>query len=350
MTSASTQLLGLTLPDGWAVTSVIPRAANGSGGMFSQSYIVEKGAQKAFLKALDFSLAFQPGEDTLTMLAQFISAFENERDVLDHCAGRRFSKVALAIGHGEIQIPNMGPMEGRVFYLIFEMAAGDVRRQMNAMLAEDVLWCVRAINAVALGLWQVHRDRIAHQDIKPSNILEYARSDFKVADFGRSSRISKPIYYDSFVFPGDRTYAPPELLYGHINPDFVPRRIGTDLYMLGNLTAFVFTGSNVTAKLLSAIAPQHHWTQWGQSYADVLPYLEEGFARTMEDISADLPQEVKDEARALIAELCQPDLLKRGHPKGIGRGDQYSLERYVSQLDQLVRRVEMRLRAAGRVA
>jgi eukaryotic-like serine/threonine-protein kinase len=49
----------------------------------------------------------------------------------------------------------------------------------------------------------------------------------------------------------------------------------------------------------------------------------------------------------LIERLCDPDLSQRGHPRGIGRGNQYSLERYVSQLDLLAKRLELKIRIAG---
>ena len=80
-------------------------------------------------------------------------------------------------------------------------------------------------------------------------------------------------------FPGDRTYAPPELLYEYVVNDFVPRRIGTDLYMLGNLAAFLFTGVNVTESIMANIDMQHHWTKWRGTYLEVLPYLQEAFGK-----------------------------------------------------------------------
>lgn len=144
-------------------------------------------------------------------------------------------------------------MEGRVYYLIFESALGDVRSQIDEDAALDAYWCLRALGHTNLGLWQLHRHLIAHQDLKPSNILLYPDDTFRVADLGRSSQQGHQIAHDHYNIPGDRTYAPPELLYGYTHPDFKIRRFGGDLYLLGNLAAFLFSGANVTELLLTHI-------------------------------------------------------------------------------------------------
>ena len=344
MTTAAAQLVGMTLDGGWIVGRILDRPEYASGGAFSQSYIAERNGEMAFLKALDFSQAFEPGKDTLKELGQFIASFENERDVLDHCKGKRLSHVTLAIGHGFVDVPGMNRMEGRVYYLLFEMADGDVRRQMSRLTAADALWCMEALRSVALGLLQVHRERIAHQDVKPSNVLAFGADDFKVADFGRASSVGRSIYYDDWVFPGDWTYAPPELQYGFIHPDFVPRRMGTDLYMLGNIAAFLFGGTNMTASIFSRLDPQHYPRNWGGEYAAVVPYLQEAFARALSALKLELPSDIADEIIAMIRQLCEPDLARRGHPRGIGKHDQYSLERYVSRLDHLKKELTIKER------
>ena len=162
--SAADKLQGLTLLGGWKVTGHLARNPNGTGGTFSQSYIAEKDGKVGFVKAFDFNKAFEPGVDTLETLRILTAAYHHECDVLDHCSDRRLSKVVLAIDKGEVQVPNMGTMEGRVYYLIFERAEGDVRCQMDSSTSFDALWCMKALRDVSLGLWQLHREMIAHQD------------------------------------------------------------------------------------------------------------------------------------------------------------------------------------------
>ncbi|MDX8458187.1 serine/threonine-protein kinase [Mesorhizobium humile] len=346
--TASAQLEGLDLRDGWRVIRNLPRNPNGSGGTFSNSYLAEKNGRVAFVKAFDFSDAFEPGVDTLKRLAVLVSSYEHERDVLEHCRGRRLSHVAVAIDHGYVDVPNLGQVEGRVYYLLFEQAAGDIRCQMDEAQTSDLVWCMRALRSVCLGLAQVHREIIAHQDLKPSNVLAYDDGVFKIADFGRSSKRGASIWHDDLRFPGDRTYAPPELLYGFVAPDFVPRRMGTDLYMLGNLAAFLFTGTNMTGSLLARLDPQHHWTKWSSDYAGVLPYVQEAFARVLEELEGRLPAEVKSFVLGFVRQLCNPEPKRRGHPKAIGRPDQYYCERYIAELTHTVTLLELRARVAAR--
>ena len=347
--TASARLLGITLDEGWLVFESIARSPRQSGGTFSHSYLARKGNRIGFVKAFDFSIAFEPGADTLSMLRSLTTSYEHERDVLDLCREKRLSHVVVAINSGQVTVPDMNDVEGRVYYVIFEKAEGDIRRQMDETTASDAAWCMSALRCVCLGLWQIHRQFIAHQDLKPSNILCYDEAVFKVADFGRSSRRGHSIWHDDESFPGDKTYAPPETLYGYLHPDFVARRVGSDIYMLGNIAAFLFTGVNVTASLFSQLDPQFHWRSWNGDYTDVLPYLQEAFSRVLEDIEARLPDVVRAEISPLVRELCTPDLKTRGYPKRIGTFDQYSLERYVTRLTNSVWKAGGNIRARRRV-
>ncbi|NTF91688.1 protein kinase domain-containing protein [Rhizobium rhizogenes] len=342
--SAADKLEGLELSNGWKVTKHLARNPNGSGGTFSQSYLVEKDGKVGFLKAFDFWQAFEPNVDTAQAIQHLTAAYNHEREILTHCGNRKLSNVVLAIDNGSVQVPDMAAMDGRVFYLIFEMAAGDVRVQMSTETSFDALWCLAALRDISLGLWQVHREMIAHQDAKPSNVLMYNGPSFKVADFGRSSRRGHTAPHDDFKVAGDGGYAPPELLYGFLHADFIPRRIGCDLYMLGNLAAFLFSGTNSTALLFSHMHPEHHPDNWGGTYEEVLPYLRAAFSMVLSDLEPLIDERIRSEIMPVIAQLCDPELARRGHPKSIGKQNQYSLERYVSQLDLLAKRLAIKIR------
>ncbi len=279
------------------------------------------------------------------MLQLLTSAYNHEREILEHCGNKRLSHVVLAIDSGETIVPGLGSIEGRVYYLIFEMAACDVRVQMDISKACDALWCMRALRDVSLALWQIHRELIAHQDTKPSNVLAYAGPVFKLADFGRSSRRGVPSPFDGFPIAGDRGYAPPELIYGFTHPDFTARRVGCDLHMLGNLAAFLFTGVNITALLLSKLDDQHRPQRWSGSYHEVLPYLQNAFSNVLEDIAPMIDIRARNDVVSIIRELSNPDLAKRGDLARVGRPDQYSLERYVSRTDLIAKRLSVRLAA-----
>ena len=342
--TAAAQLLGMSLPDGWKVIKQIDRSHFGSGGTFSHCYLADRRGRIAFVKAFDFSSAFEDNVDTVHVLSLLTASYEHERDVLEHCRGRNLSHVAAAIGHGHISVPMLGLIEGRVYYLLFERADGDIRRQMDKTDSLGAVWCMRTFRHICLALWQIHRELIAHQDVKPSNILSYDRATTRLADFGRSSRRGHSIWHDDIPIAGDRSYAPPELLYGYIGPAFEKRRLGTDVYMLGNIAAFLFTGVNLTASLMANLHPDLHHKNWKSSYATLLPYLEEAFARVLEDIENELAPVLRSDLMPILYQLGNPDLARRGHPKRLGTRMQFSLEPYVSILTRLTKEVEIMTR------
>src|SRR5205807_1360538 len=50
------------------------------------------------------------------------------------------------------------------------------------------------------------------------------------------------------------------------------------------------------------------------AYADVLPYLNDSFARLLETFSQSVPPIVREDMRQIVAQLCEPDPVYRGHP------------------------------------
>ena len=348
--NAAEQLEGITLDGGWKVVRRVSHVPS-SGGMFSVPYIVQdKDGKEHFLKALDFSGAFSdPKVDASRALQDMTSAYNHERDILEHCKDRRLSRVVVAVTHGYTQVPCFGIIEGRVAYLIFELAESDVRQQVDLKNRLDCLISLSILNDVTLGMMQLHKEAIAHQDLKPSNVLTYGDGGCRVGDFGRSSRRGYHVWLDNLGVVGDRTYAPPEQLYSHFHPDFVIRRVGCDLYLLGNLAAFLFSGINITASVFSRLDAAFHYSRWGGTYEQVLPHLQHAFSQVLADLDTVVDPLVRIEVATMVRELCNPDLARRGHRKGIGSASQYSLERYKSYTDLLLKRttVSARLRGAA---
>ncbi len=94
---------------------------------------------------------------------------------------------------------------------------------------------------------------------------------------------------------------------------------------------------------------QFHWRNWHGTYDEVLPQVTQAFTRVLEDLQTQIPEEVRPEIIQIVRELCNPDLSRRGHPRGIGGYAQYSLERYVSRLDLLCKRLEITQRMQKKV-
>jgi len=341
---AAHMLTGLELPGGWLVVEKVERAKDATGGNFSVGYIVERKRGKAFLKALDYSFAFS-SDNTAQILEAMTSAHNFEVEVLGHCAQRRMDRIVLALDQGELVVDGAEGF-GNVSYLIFELADGDIRHALASIgAAFDYAWTLRMLHHAAGGLWQMHRGGLAHQDLKPSNVLTFGPASSKLGDLGRASRRDVAAPHDGLTCAGDPQYAPPELLYRHVPKDWAARRQACDMYLLGSLAMFAFSGASATAAILAYVPDAQRPQNWADSYSAVLPHLRVAFARAVDEFESGLPVALVSELVPMVRQLCDPDPTLRGHPRtrAMRNATPFSLERYVSQLDLLARRAEIGL-------
>lgn len=351
---AAYRMLGVELEGGWIVTQPLtyridPRTglpatdAYGSGGNFSVGYVVERAGQRAFLKAINL-IRIKGARDIIKEMTRITDTVNFEREIHRICGTDRMTRVVLAIDNGQV---TLGPnTEDVVPYLILELADGDVRRQLRRVDAAVLLaWKLRAMHHTATGLMQLHKRGIAHQDVKPSNIMGFdAGRIFKVGDFGRSARLGAAPPHEEYPFAGDPTYAPPELLYGQLDPNWQVRRIACDLHLLGSMLCFFVMGHGTTPLLMNMIDVVHrpialrgHWTG---PYSDVLPYVRTAMTEVAALFAAAAPAALSDILTTTLIELCEPDPAKRGHPRARAQvnGSKYALERYVSLFNELAER------------
>jgi serine/threonine protein kinase len=340
MSTAAEELLGEELANGWVVIQKLPPAPKGSVGYFSLGYIVEQETSKrrGFLKALDYARILT-GEDPAAVMLEQTRAFTFERDILRICRARRLDRVIEVIDEGSVIPKGRGPTEV-VQYLIFELADGDARRQSNATNRYDAAWALRALHHVATGLSQLHRQRIAHQDMKPSNVLTFGPGLSKVGDLGRAASQGNMAPHDDFLVAGDAAYAPPESLYGAPPTDWNARRFGCDQYLLGSLISSFFLGAAITPLVQERLDPAHRRRAWRGDYGEVLPYLrratDEVVAMLKSELVGGLPEHLRERLVSALRELCEPDYRRRGHPRDFGASEnQFSLVRYVALFNLL---------------
>jgi len=81
--------------------------------------------------------------------------------------GRR---VIRAIGQGSIAIKGF-PNE--IHYLLLELADNDLRGHATQRKTLDNALNMRILHQVALAIETLHFNQIAHQDLKPSNVLMF---------------------------------------------------------------------------------------------------------------------------------------------------------------------------------
>lgn len=329
-------LEGMRLPEGWVVGE---RAGNGrkvSGGVFSAGYKVQNDdGRMAFLKAIDF---YEAGfaADPARALQPLIETFNFERDILEMCRERNLDRVVRYIADGKVMLNGHA-----VQYLVFELADCDIRGQMDVLERIDLAWQLRVLHHIATGMRQLHGLRIAHQDLKPSNVLVFRDGVFKLGDLGKASHPDYNPPHEEEDLPGDRSYSPPELLYGHRLPDWKKRRLGADLYLLGSMVVFMFTRASMTALIQKELEHFHHWQEWRGSYEQILPFIRDAFGRALLKIQDEVPSEIRSELMPMIRQLCDPDPELRGHPRN--RAVPYELERYLNELNLLARKAELKL-------
>ena len=337
-------LEGIDIDGGWTVLGKLTRKKISTGGHFSVGYKVRsKDGREAFLKALDFSAASHD-PDPARALQRLTEAYNYERDLLTKCKDRKLSRVMVPISEGSVNVPGFG-IFSPVHYLVFELASGDIRDVLDEFDAFDLLWCLRSLHNVAVGLKQLHGVGIAHQDLKPSNVLIVKDEGTKVSDLGRASDRSSPSPFDSLRVPGDLGYAPPELHYANTIIDGFEKRVLSDLYLLGSLFFFHFARVSGAHALRSKL----QGSKLGNtSFKQDLPYFQHAFEESLTDLRIEVQKTAKDlteHIMEMVQQLCDPDPTQRGDPRWKDSVvPKYDLQRYISRLDMLCKKVQIGLR------
>jgi serine/threonine protein kinase len=252
------------------------------------------------------------------------------------------TRVVRGLDSGEAVVP--GSILGRVPYIIFEMAPhGDIRRHMASLQKSgsiDIAWKLRALHHIAVGILQLHSRGVAHQDLKPSNVLVFD-GGCKIGDLGCSTRrgIAGPL--DNLPVAGDLKYSPIECFYGIRNQDWDQRR-GHDMFLLGSMIVFMFANVSMLALIEKILDPKFYPSAANNDYNAVLPYIQNAFAMALADFRTHIPdQELASALSQIISELCNPDPTLRGIPQVRGARPRFAAEVYVSRLNRLARREEL---------
>jgi eukaryotic-like serine/threonine-protein kinase len=332
MSTPAEQLTGQILDDGWVVGDLIPRTGAQTGGHFSCSYgVTNSDGRPAFLKAMDYTSALKSA-DPANELNILTSAFLFERQVLQLCLDRKMSRIVRAIGGGTASVGGSA-----VQYLIFEEAKGDIRKYLDTVKQFDLVWTLTCIHNICVGVRQLNGASIAHQDLKPSNVLHFPDEGQKLADLGRAWHKSLLSPHDGLPCAGDMGYAPPELLYRYLAPDESDRRFGADFYLVGSMVLFLFTGMRASQILVSELDPHHHPRIWLGTYEDLLPYLRHAFSLNLATVRGSFPDKVLGEEIAdVFQQMCDPDIATRGDRLHTAKhGSRFGLERFVQRFDRL---------------
>jgi len=346
---AAEQLVGLVLNERWRVVDRLPSLPERTASVFSVGYLVQDVAtgSVAFCKALDYSAAFA-ADDPEEELRRLADAFIFERDLLEQCEARRLTRIVRALDSGRIRVD--GGQPPMVSFLVFERADSDSRDILDGAADADALIAVSLAHDCAVAVAQLHRHQISHQDIKPANVLGWRTGpeqwSGKLGDLGRAFCATLQSPHAELCCPGDKNWAPPEILYdldSTRSRALLDRRLA-DLYSLGSLTCYLLTRVPYGGLLALSLASEHHWTKWQGGYSEAKSFLAEAHERALERLREVVHVEAADHVIPLIAELCNPDVAKRGYVPRHGTPSDTSrvaLERYIGRLDLISHRIKV---------
>lgn len=342
--STPAELLKGHVINGWYVQERTQTFPGQSGGAFSKGYIVTKDGKKAFLKAMDLHDAIKK---SLQEVEKATRQFNFERELQCLCRDRRLSNIVKLLDDGEYDVgaipSGVNASFNKVYYMIFELAnGGDIRKEINFDGLKPDSWKCFVLHQIAIALTQLHKNDIAHQDLKPSNVLSFKDiKKYKLSDLGRSFKKNLPAPTDSVSFPGDWNYAPPEYFYGYTPQNIHDQRYGSDAYLLGSMISFLFSGYGALSLTIWHLPEQYRHEVWRGSFDDVLPFLIDAHTKATNTVNEYFPEICRDEIASTYFQLCHPSPEGRGHPITRSQpGKLLGLERYVSKFNNLAFKLE----------
>lgn len=345
--------------NGWLVKTKLPAPdsnKNETGGSFSICYIVEKNDDEFFMKVLDMRncyLGKLPNGVTRTEYVEKCTReFNYEKILSSYCNDKNIKNVICYIESGDIVLNEYA--FGDVPYIIYEKAEGDIRKILNlskkAVFVEKlktITQKLKSLHDITVGIQQLHRNEISHQDMKPSNILT-VHNKSKIGDLGRSICLSPEIRCPyPFAFNGDYHYAPPEAFF-YKGTQKKNELYQMDSYMLGSLIVFYISGISFNT-MMSRYLPItiRDMVASGKSYEEAKIDLVNAYHEALLEFEKDIPlDDIRKELTHIVEYLCNPDYEKRGHPKLLKTNNltpNYDLTRTISELNKLYRKAEIGL-------
>ena len=323
--------------DGWHIKERITKELGSGGNFCSRDKVISKdGKKEGFMKAMDLSRA----QNDLRAMQKLITEYLFEQDILQVCKERKMSRVITPIEVGNITCPLFAPPANVVYYAVFDMAEGDLRSSHLEISPTAKKWApaFKALHHTAIGVNQLHKAEIAHQDIKPSNVLSFTPESYKVSDLGRVVDKKGNSPYKGLIFPGDNGYKPIEMFYGVTASEFVDR-LSCDMFMVGSLAYQLIEDVQLNVAVLDATALLHSGVRQ-LTYEAALPFILSTFNTKLDEFKTTCTSMFGEKISALlvsiIGEMCHPDPAQRGASKTSTLQHQYDLERYVGKFSQLV--------------
>jgi serine/threonine protein kinase len=330
-------MLGKVLDDNWKV--IEPRHVERDTTTANRTYVAQRtDGRVAFVKVLD-----PRGHGSLEEQEIQLQQFRYESEILEKCGTRHMRRVVRALTSGELR--STGALSVTVRYLVFEWAESDVRSQTDLEQRVHVATSLRWLHHMATALQELHFSSITHHDVRPANVLIMTNRTAKLGDLGHACDQARPR-------PGgdctpDPSCAPPELLYGGNNTS-IEDRFAADMYALGSLAIFLFTGVGLNVQMARHMPEMHHWSHWRGSFKDALLHIRAYYDLAIDDFASQINGEISDrfvdKFVAAVRWLTDPDPALRGEPTNKQfTHSPFNLERFISLFNVLASDAERHL-------
>ena len=334
-------LIGKILADDWKVTDRITPKYQIIGEYFIETYVVKRGEDTAYLKAIDYSSALDSDEPHIALQRQ-TAIFAFEANLMDVCQSKNMSKVVKILGKGKIPPPEGGRIP--VEYMILEYSETSIPDRLEFDRQINSAWILKVLHNTAIGLRQLHQEGFAHTALAPDNIRVSNEELQKISElsFAQDKKGSNPHTIDAENSNSD--FLTIETIYGYSEPDWAHNAQAKDAYNLGSLVFFLFTSFNFTTILQAVLPDQYHSKNFTDEYSKVIPHLEEALDISVEFLKSLIPDKnISEELGEIIRMLCHPDPKKRGTKINIDRiGQTSNLEPFITKLIRLSREVDVR--------
>jgi len=285
------------------------------------------------LKALDIE------QCDISGIGAVISAFQYESELLTLCRERKLGRIIQILESDKVERdPNAVPAMRYVPFFVFELADGDIRNSIDVSKAVSDQWKFRVLHQTTLALLQLHKEQIAHQDLKPSNVLQFGKDVLKLGDLGSASHRGKVSPRDTLCVAGASMYAPFEQRYEYLREDWLERRLSVDVFHLGCLVVFAFANVCFPEYVINKLDEPYRPEFWGGPYEEASIFIESAMIDSIVELEPTFPDEFRRELRTIVLDLCDPNPTKRGRKKRNRQTNVLWLEQYASTFDLLEKR------------
>jgi hypothetical protein len=111
--------------------------------------------------------------------------------------------------------------------------------------------------------------------------------------------------------------------------------------MAGGIITYLLTDSIFLTLLAANLPDIYKPGNFGGTFDQVKPHLMDAYYRALDDLAQIIPEKIRQDLVEVIAQLSYPVPEERGNPRNIVSAvTQYSLQRYISIIDRLAKRVE----------